>query len=328
MYVSAIIDPSALDKKLYYNDRSLDNIVYFIREIYDSGVLLFDDQDLLRNSLNNCCKTLPSKVTKQITVLMAEIKKQNKFITLPVEISTMGFIYDLAARYLPDTVLVGDKKYEGIKTTVLTEYVLSSFATERRAVAPNNLPISDSCDEKLVYDAVSRCVKFSPFIKIKDKQIGKIDKKTVEASASKKKIEPLYWFYEGIKYIVEIWVDSVVVTGKKRLEIYTVYDARGGYTMPETMSVLGKYLIEKLAADFPDIEITVNLHNDRSGDYHARFLESKYAALNFERGFDLLYSKDRPGMFKRNILHKMNNSDCSGYPVSTRIDFRTYNLSD
>jgi len=329
MIVSSVVDPSSYNESLYGNEVNLLEMVNFLRGMLDNGILLFDESGMLTSALNNEVSKLSQGARRKITTLTVELKKNNKFIKMPIAEATGNtekLIYSLVQKCTPDTVLVGNKNYIGVPITRLEGYSYSDFEIKIKKQKcftdkGSTLQINDKLDGGIVFDAIDRCIKYSSIVKLYDKQIGKNikieDVRKYDSGADNRvPLERAYW---GIKHILEVWCSSDVPILGKILEIYTVYDERdhGGESKPKEKiaRILKTYLKDKLTNEFPSICINIRLYSDRHGKYHARFLESKYAIVSFDRGFDLFYRDGRTGSinYKHNEMSLKSLDHDTGY---------------
>jgi len=326
MYVATVLDPSSLAGDLYEdNESNLLNMIAFLKGVQDNGIMLFDDGGLLSEYLKRAFRELPQNVSSCLKERLIEIKKNNKHIKLSCEKDLISPSLGITEKYNPDILLIGNiENYKYKQTTSVSEYVFSKFETEIRSgrskkSCAREIQFNDTTDEEIIKDAIRRCIQYSYILKIYDKQIGQnIEKEITNYKQNRSKRIPIEPFYQGIKYILDIWKEYAVIEDSKKLEIYTVHDDRGKFRQYDTLISLKTYLKDKLKNDFPEIEISIQVHEDRYGNYHARFLESKYAIVKFDRGFDLFYFKDGRLKFKHNEMDIKPLNHKTGY-VGTKL---------
>lgn len=324
MFLSAVIDPlafSAYAKNKEHREQVRNNFAIFIARMDDRGILLLDDKGKIQEELKKLIKHLPPEIRKIYTIWIEETAKGKRLINVDAgDHIICNEAYTLAKKYAVDIFLTGNVTYPsniGIKIPDYQFGEIESRIHDNDKILCNQLQFDSESDPDIVRNAIIRCFKYSKTIKLFDKQIGKNIQHSTPTQDDKKHLER---FYEGIEYVIDIWnTYSCMNTKTREVRIYTVYDERnlspkrGRVTPFDVLKNLEDFLRKKLAERFPLLDIKLELHNDKFGKYHARFLKSDYAIAQIDRGFDLFYKRNGQKKFKDNEISLKNSHYKTGY---------------
>ena len=290
MIVTAIVDPTALDRKYWKGNKLYqDQIELFLRDIFINGLLISDGKGKLLRELAEKIKPIPRH--RAIT-LFEEIKKTKRVVEYkyPIQYHETWKICCELERELeklhhpPDVIITGEDHRRDINTSAtqvitFTDYINSDFKKKR----------DDYLIEKPLHklnlgerkDLFTRVIRFARKIRIYDKQIGKATS--------------LSGFKRGISFILRLFKESDFHGNKTvEVEIYTFPHDHGYTTNPldqETANNRIREFIGELREEF-DLSLKLFVMNDNEEQHHARYLQTESAILLMERGFDFVDSKN------------------------------------
>jgi hypothetical protein len=314
MILSSSIDPAAFNAELFASTSYKLQAEMYLKGVLSNGIIIVDPEGRIKQELITFIQLLPSTVGQQVKILIEEIMKHQKkkiIACLPDSYTAkksqkmIDLLLHIKQMCKVDYVITTDETIDKLKADLkhdkailsLTVYSNSHFENERRRFIEGILPI-DMLSVMEIADVVSRSIKFSKWLRIYDKQIGTGDR--------------TYYFKKGIKYILNLWKKDgyFVHLPEVMIEIFTcakekiriddgVYDSdRKMKLNNEAINKIRSELVSTLKQEY-GLKVTLYVKDDQNAIFHARHLESQYAILLFDRGFDLFNSD---GKFNRNII--------------------------
>ena len=297
MLVSTVVLPEAFSAANYADPTYHLNTEVFLRGVHSNGLILVDAEDRLYNELFDHVENLAG-VCKGMTThaLFEELVKQKRqsngrFIktgsTFEQSRQTLEVATSVAIRSKADALLVDPANHASLAAGVpsvtqvisVADYINSSTELERQRLT-QVLPSLDKMPADQFEKIIARATKFSPWLRFYDKQIGKAG-------------DNLNRFCKGIERILRLWVDAAAFPPKQlQAEIITVVDDHA-YGGPEEAY---KRVVARLLSPLQKsigIDIRLSFKQDRDSICHARYLESRSAAILFERGFDFVKNDGR-----------------------------------
>jgi hypothetical protein len=270
----------------------------FFDALQSNAVLLVDPRAILFEDIHCAIEKLGIKFRQRLMVHLTELRKdlrqkRNRRTVVKVDQSKYGMDqnYDSLQKCLEvakasgaDAVFLSEEEIgivsqNGVDVQVerMSEYYDTKFEEKRRAFV-EGLPSLDKMQPKEFDDLVVRATRFSKWLRIYDKQIGK--------SSSPNTFDN---FGRGLERILRLWIQHCHFS-PDFFEIITVSESRhGGH---ETNRSVRKQLLklgEKL-----EIENRVSIKQDENGIFHDRFFQTQTIPVELERGFD--FQKKDGGM--------------------------------
>ncbi len=301
MLMFAVIAPDTFDPAIFIDNEHKINAEILFRGINTNGLLLTDptgkiEQDIIRN-----ISSLPTSFGQKLQIWMQELlKNKRKRIVKCNEVLFKSYVSascgsDCEAVVLScdaDALITGKcfiaKHYPQNKIIEISDYVNSSFESERYKFADNFPPI-DTIPLSSVDDIFNRIVKFAKWLRIYDKQIGS-GKNTTQ-------------FRVGLEYVIGKWINNGHFSPTGDIKIYTATTSNCSVTRDNIKNKLHNDLIVPLRNKY-NLPISLVMKYDDSSIFHARHIEAQVVIVNIERGLDMF--KVRNG-FKRNFL-KIDNA--------------------
>lgn len=322
MFVYCSIDPEIFTNSYISDVNIRNNLEFFLKSIKDNNVIIaIDPGGEIEKHLTDNISALSTKLGQQLQIIYSEllkvkryklIKIYNKNFTYPsiayLSIDIVKMLYlicqldGIVTTHKTASKLLAEKfcKYENL---IDTKAILACYFEKLRA----RLLIDQSLDlmhEKDVEERFIRLLKFTSWIRLYDKQLGKG--------------ENIEGFYEGFNYILEVYkkygmhIDPLKTT----IEIFTciaepIYPNETETIRFRKKSVadlkldeIKKNIINPLSKKY-QLPIKIHFKNDVDNIFHARFLETENSNILFERGFDLF---KKNGELRRNFLKIFNTS--------------------
>jgi hypothetical protein len=183
----------------------------------------------------------------------------------------------------------------------MASYLECAWESERHTMLELTDPL-DKIPKQKVEELLIRCLRYTKWIRIYDKQIGKGD--------------GVRRFREGIMYLLELWKAHChfPIRSDFFVEIITAecrtldagdalaFIAEKKADNERGWKVIQAELIPAIKAAGP-WTVKCSLKADPDGIMHARYLQTQSAIILVERGFDLF---DQGGTLRRNELKVMN----------------------
>jgi len=218
MIVTAIVDPTALDRKYWKNDKLYRHqIELFLKDILTNGLLISDQNGKLLRELAEKIEPIQGAKT-----LFEEIKKNKRVVRYNYPTrhqETWKICYELERFQPPDVIITGEDHRRDIndntyysQAITFGNYLKSPFKEKRDSylvVKPLHELEFSECK-----DLFTRVIQFASSIRIYDKQIGKG--------------KNLPGFRRGISFILDLWRKSDSYCNRKvEVEIYTFQSDHG-----------------------------------------------------------------------------------------------------
>ena len=308
MLMSAVVDPSAFDES-YFDELYTFQTVDFLKGIQRNGLLIVDSENRLRDALVERVKLLPIKSQQRLGFLIQELllKKKSKrviacFISLnnTSAVSNLDLAYHLKDDTGADALVVGKESIETLKSdsrfndgiVPLSEYKDSDFEKDRQRYENQVGPI-DKLSKLEIEDIIIRSVRFTKWLRFYDAYIGSGE------NTSR--------FRRGIEYILSLWHEHGFFASQQgigEVEIYTCTEHVPNDNVNYVNRKIKRELMDRLKDKFPHWwQIKLFVKSDPDAIFHARHLETQYAIVNVERGFDMFKTN---GTFKRNFFTLQN----------------------
>ena len=341
MLVSAVVDPSAFDKEYFEkSDKSYKmHAEDLLSGIEKNGLLLFDSEGILRETLIEQIKSLPDPVGQQLQIVLAELlkNKSKRFVTCCVSLNDplSDDLLKLACCLKKDTkadVLIASpqsletliSEQKNVEEVVpLSRYRDSNFEKGRQRYH-GGLGSIDILPKSEVKDMIIRTVRFAKSLKFYDRHIG-LGSNTCH-------------FWAGIEYILCLWHKHGFFASDQdfgKVKIYACSDAcvleedtdskknRKKKKNKEQYKNIVQDIITPLEERFP-CSVEVVIKEDPKNIFHARYLESEHAVVRVDRGFRLFEQgrKFRQNLFTLNMVESsvlgryrgLPNADLDGAP--------------
>jgi hypothetical protein len=297
MLVYGVLDPDALDPERL-EDLAYRNQVVLLLDGLRRNSRLVVDKDVLRQKIYQSIYEFirsSTKLSQKIGVLVTEAGKQGWLIKVESEAfrrrwkrskNLLSAAQELVEDCGADTLLTTKEGRallrEPGKATEMEEYQFSEFEEERQRFL-RKLPIDGKSDAQLE-EVIRRVVKYSRWLKLYDKYIGRKDGEDR--------------FYRGIYYVLDLWRRNCCVGNEMSgVEIFTCACSSGLGT-PSSGRRACEVLLKRLRGEF-DFGIKFRLAEGNARGFHARYLRSESAIVWFDKGFDL-FSSD--GQIERTSL--------------------------
>jgi len=313
MLMSAVIDPDVILEKYFTKGGYSEQVKLFLRGIQSNGIILIDPTENIIKQLEKRILSLSIKYRQSILIYFEEILKNRKRILVKCKRSPGMF-----STSLPLTLIAYNVKQKGNADCLFTtEDAINKYKdkfSRDNSIAPlstyfdskyekmrfrlkDSLPSIDLLDVCDVEDIVIRITKYSKWLRIFDKQIGRGSN--------------IGAFLKGIDFILKIWENNAYFNRQlEGVEIITCADEvihqwETRYAKSEKdkrnrvkINRIMSDLIQPLRNKYKfSIQLKVIIDEER--DIHARHLETQNSIVLIERGFDIFKSD---GKFKRNIL--------------------------
>lgn len=334
MLMSVVIDPAVFEEAEFAHPLYRGQAELLFRGLQCNGLLLVDPGGMLWEEILDRLEKLPDKLGQQLRIRAQELgkNKRSKVIRvnpqvcqLPPNTERAKAVRRIAEACKADSLIVtsqgkADLLKDGLAAgamTLMSSYLESAWESDRHNFLELQEPIDripkDRMDELLI-----RCLRFTKWIRIYDKQIGKGNRTGN--------------FLRGIEYILQLWLSHCHWQVKSDLfvEITTcprhrIFGDEGATKIKEKKDENSRAwkkvvddIIEPLKARFP-FGVKAFAKDDCDGIMHARYLQTQSAIVLFERGFDLFGPN---GAVKRNELKVMNVrhehlEECRRLPIIT-----------
>ena len=310
MLVCAVVSPSVFDSGNFENPAYQMQVHLFFDALQSNAVLLVDPKAILFEDIHCAIEKLGIKFRQRLMVYLTELRKdlrqkRNRRTVVKVDQSKYGTdqnysslqqCLEVAKASGADAVFLSEEEIGNISQNSvdvqverMSEYYDTKFEEKRRGFV-ESLPSNDKMQPKEFDDLIVRATRFSRWLRIYDKQIGK--------SSSPSKFNN---FGRGIERILRLWIQHCHFA-PDFFEIITVSESRhGGH---ETNRSVRKQLLkmgEKL-----NLKTRVNIKQDENGIFHDRFLQTQTIPVEFERGFDF---QEKDGGLKRAWLRVAYNGE-------------------
>ena len=186
-----------------------------------------------------------------------------------------------------------------IRATRMAEYSWSEFE-EKRKKFMEDLPAIDELDSKELAEIIIRVTRFSTWIRVYDKQIGKGNN--------------LSNFQRGIEFIIQQWLENAHYP-PEFVEIFTIPKEKifedderhiAGNKRDRIRDAHKKVQrFEHKLASSSGVKVKIKVKGTLQ---HARYLETQTAVVLFEQGFDFLHDTGEP---RQTTLHlELRSADC------------------
>lgn len=304
MLMTAVVLPDAFAATHFADPSYHLNTEMFLRGIDSNGLILVDAEERLYHEL---CDTVDPLAQlgkgKNTHALFEELLKKRRqkilrFVKTCCSVNGSPPTADVATQVVQrcraDTLLVDPVSHPALAscgsagTTVIPvpDYGSSPVEAERRRCC-EKLPPVDQLPAGSFDDLMMRCARYSRWLRLFDKQIGKGSN--------------LSHFRRGIDKILRLWLNAAHFPKNGLLaEIFTVVDDSNHATFTPAVAynrVKGD-LVEPLATDL-GLRIDLHFKKDDKGICHARHLQTQSVAISFEAGFDFV---DESGTLRRNFI--------------------------
>jgi hypothetical protein len=318
MLMTVVIDPDVFEAAEFAQPLYRGQAELLFRGLQTNGLVLVDPTGRLWEEVLERLEKLPSKLGQQLVIRAQELakNKRSKIIKVDPQVCQVEPSFDLftsvrkiAEACKADTMIVtsqgkADLQRDGQGVgaiTVMSTYLESAWESERHNFLELQEPI-DRLPKDRMDDLLIRCLRFTKWIRIYDKQIGK----GYRAGH----------FLRGIEYILNLWRNHChwQVKNDFFVEIITcprhkIFGDEGAIKIEEkteenrrAWKLVLDGVIEPLKA-YNLWGVKWSVKDDCDGIMHARYLQTQSAVVLFDRGFDLF---DMNGSVKRNELKVMN----------------------
>ncbi len=300
MIVSVVLDPSAFNEN-YFDETYTYHAEDLLRGILRNGLLIVDSEEILRKELKKKIMSLPSTFGQQIQTLFAELLKSDstRIIACCVasKFNSKDRLIDLALQLRRKTdadtlfasvdsvkTLISEQEYDE-KTVPLSDYRDSEFEKIRQNYDRGFGAIDKLCKSE-VDEIFIRSIRFTKSLRFYDPYIGRgnnTDK-----------------YYKAIVYILTLWEKHGYFASERGIESVELYACKGRNIRKQHQNIINE-IITPLKKQFPWL-VKFSIKVDYSGEsriFHARYLESQYAIIRVDKGFDLFNENDE---FKRNLI--------------------------
>ena len=296
MLMTALVDPSAFDRKLFDGNYYGSCAKHFLEDmIIENGLLFADRRTGLVKDMMEKINALPSKYGSPIqTYLTTALKSRCRVVGLETSPdSSANMLKRLIQRCPPDAIFTSPERIdcfkEGIPALSFLDYQDSRFQSKRRRYQRGHLDLNQLGDRENE-DIFVRTIRFAKKLGIYDKQIGQADEEKIDN------------FLRGIDYILGLWQKHGYFMNRGvngQVDIYTCEkrwyrrkhaNDRDRLENQQRIDMLRCLLVYPLRETYGNGENgwEVNLHvkQDRWNEMHARYLDAGVAVLHIDRGFD------------------------------------------
>ncbi len=304
MMMTAVVLPDAFAATHFAEPGYHLNTEMFLRGIDSNGLILIDAEERLYNELCDAVEPLAGLGKgKNTHALFEELLKKRRQKVLrfvktscPIEgsPSTATVATQVVGHCGADALLVDPVSHPILASGVppvtvvipVTDYHNSPFESERRRCTERLPPVDQMTSDKFD-DLIQRCTRYSRWLRLYDKQIGKGTN--------------LSHFHRGIARILRLWVNAAHFPKRElHVEIFTVADDSSYAVYPPAVahSRATSDLVEPLATEL-GLRIDLHFKRDEKGISHARHLQTQCVAILFEAGFDFV---NEDGTLRRNFI--------------------------
>ena len=317
MLVSAVVDPSAFDKKYFKEpDKSYKaHAEDLLNGVKENGLLLFDSEGILRKTLIKRIESLPDPVGQQLRIVLAELlkDKSKRFVTCCVSLNDT-LLNDLLklARYVKkttkadvliaspqslETLIAEGKNVEGV--VPLSGYRDSDFEKYRQKYH-GGLGSIDTLPKSEVKEMIIRTVRFAKRLKFYDPHIGHGSNTC--------------YFHAGIECILSLWQKHGFFKSDHDFGKVKIYTCSADCILEDDTDPKKEKKKRKNAEQHQNIvrdiitplkksfsgPVEVLIKEDPDNIFHARYLESEQAVVRVDRGFRL-FKQGRK--FRQNLFN-------------------------
>jgi hypothetical protein len=289
-----------------------ENLEMFCRGVRQNAIIVSDDSGILLRALVDAIATVPPKYQQRVQAWFEETLRtsgpRRVRCTLP---NPDPDLTKLAAQLRQatgaDALITSQKGVEALTThgvmephvLLMSDYIDSSFEAQRDAFA-KGLPPLDKVKPVDFEPVIARVVRFSQWLRIFDKQIGKGN--------------DTHRFVAGLRFLIDVWMRTSFygVSGLQHLTIVTgtsksVYPGMDYHQRSKiraqnrsAITILASTLVAPLQAVLP-CPVRLIVKEDPDKIFHVRLLESDQAVVAFDRGFDLFAKSG--ARFLRNVVY-------------------------
>jgi hypothetical protein len=304
MLVTAVVVPDAFNATRFADPAYHLNTEMFLRGIDSNGLILVDAEERLYNEL--CDKVDPLAGLgkgKNTHALFEELLKKRRqkvlrFVKTGCSVNNSRSTADVATQVVnhcrADALLVDSESQPALSTSAEAEiavipvpdYSSSRFEDERRRCC-ERLPPVDQMSVGRFDDLISRCTRYSRWLRLYDKQIGKGNS--------------LSHFRRGIERILGLWTTAAYYPRSElHAEIFTVVDesAYASFSPDVAYRRVKNDIVDVLATTF-GLRIDLHFKQDNRSICHARHLQTQCLAISFDSGFDFV---EEDGTLRRNFI--------------------------
>lgn len=315
MLVFAVLSPDAFRQECLESPGYQDQIAAFFNGLKSNAVLLVDADGKLLDEMEGYIAALKPKYRQDLQIRFDYLRENLRQKASRRYVVKCGdrrmsrseantYVHqcaDLSVATSADALFIGaDEPSDGgvlsvdIPVRHMAEYARTDFEEKRRWFMEDLPPIdkskTDECD-----DLIRRATRYSIWLRIFDKQIGKgLNTRN---------------FRRGIEHILALWSDCAY----SRPEFVEIYTVESESTVQAHSSLVARRrsesnqkaydkviqdIIRPLQKKFP-FTILLKLKQDQERICHSRHLQTQTSIVLFERGFDLF---DDDGDLRRNTL--------------------------
>jgi hypothetical protein len=292
MMIHTVISPDILTPENFDDPIYRQNVEILLRGILCNGTIIVDRQQRLRQRLVEISQTLrtsSSGATAQR--LIEEILKKN---LSPSTRRIVASEYDAPITRDERDELIALANFSGTDACItqsststknlpsdtalidIPSYGSSELEVKRRNFAESNFPAVDKMEPYFFEEIILRATRYSKRLRFYDYMIGKGSR--------------LDAFRAGIAKIMQTWISGCHYPEKGlSAEIYTTShkEERKCETAKKTPYQAFKMDLCDSLSDEYGIPVACYFKFDRNRISHARYLQSDYCIINFERGFDI-----------------------------------------
>lgn len=304
MLMTAVVLPDAFAAAHFADPSYHLNTEMFLRGIDSNGLILVDAEERLYHELCERVEPLAGLGKgKNTHALFEELLKKRRqkllrFVKTGCSVNGTRPTPEVATQVVghcgADALLVDPVSQQTLASSVaagtavvaVPDYNSSAFEAERRRCA-ERLPPVDQMPAGSFDDIIKRCTRYTRWLRLFDKQIGKGSN--------------LSHFRRGIEKIFRPWISSAhFPKNELHAEIFTVVDESGyaTFTPAVAYSRVKGDLVEPLATDL-GLRIDLHFKKDDNGICHARHLQTQAVAISFDAGFDFV---NEDGTLRRNFI--------------------------
>ena len=315
MIVYAVVSPSVFDSEHFEQSGYRDQVALFFRGLQGNAVLLLDPTASLLDEIESTVGNLSIKYRQELEIRIAELRKslrEKRRCRMVVKLSAtkcntasnqtpLQRCSSVALAASADAVFLPEYEIAALgasglvlPTARMAEYSRTEFE-ERRRYFMEDLPPIDQLAPEAFDDLIVRATRFSVWIRVYDKQIGK------GSNVSN--------FRRGLERILDLWLANAHFH-PQRVEIITAEsehldEGESGYVAEQKQNRIREcntrvrtLLLSPLRSSVP-LAITVSIKRDGNRIFHARHLQTQTAVVLMERGFDI---QSDTGELRRNIV--------------------------
>jgi len=296
MVISTILDPTVFDTQYFSSELHRREVELYLKAIQENGLIIVDPNDMIRSELLSRAERLGVVSGQQIQIRLAEIAKSKKKLIPCVpgncfnlnSVPIHELVYNIVTRTEVDVAIISNNTMNALlnhhvrdtRLIGITEYSCSTVEEKRRKFIAD-LPPIDEMRHADVEDLFLRIVRYSKTLKIYDKQIGQC--------------KNLNNFLRSISFILDLWVNGGYFDNKI-LEIITLQKREIECDENQKAHrLLVNSILCPLREKYKKYQIRIDLRVKKARPpqyhpqtFHARYLQSDYAIVLLERGFDFL----------------------------------------